>query len=68
MTEEKPHPEVVRRLAELATLHHEWTLRHASGAEPKPSGATDYSVHHVDVDPPAGADEEVVRRARQIDG
>ena len=62
-----PQPEVVRRMSELAAMHREWTLRHAD-AEPKSSDAPDYSVHHVDVDPPAGAEDEFVRRARQIEG
>jgi hypothetical protein len=62
------HPEVRRRMGELAELHREWTLRHAAEADPKRSGEADYSVHHVDVDPPPDADDEFVRRAREIEG
>jgi len=62
------HPEVRRRMSELAALHSEWTIRHAADAELRPNDAADYSVHHVDVDPPRGADAEFVRRAREIEG
>ncbi|SHN03214.1 hypothetical protein [Cryptosporangium aurantiacum] len=65
---EEVHPEVFRRMAELAELHYEWSRRHAAAAELKRNSAGDYSVHHLDVDPPAGADDEFIRRAREIEG
>ena len=64
----RPHPDVVERMAALARRHHEWTLAHAAEAETQPNGAPDYLVHHVDIDPPPGADDEFVRRAREIEG
>ncbi|GAA0263730.1 hypothetical protein [Cryptosporangium japonicum] len=64
---EPPHPDVVERLSALARLHHEWTLEHA-GAEAQPNDAPDYLVHHVDIDPPPGAENKFVRRAREIEG
>ena len=65
---EPPHPEVRRRMSELAKLHYEWTLRHVAEAELNRNDAADYTVHHVDVDPPPGAEDEFVRRAREIEG
>jgi hypothetical protein len=65
---EPPHADVVERMAALAALHHEWTLQHAADAESQLNDAPDYYVHHVDIDPPLGADEEFVRRARDIEG
>ncbi|MFI5955613.1 hypothetical protein [Cryptosporangium sp. NPDC051539] len=61
-------PEVKQQLAELAAMHDEWVLKHAAAAQPKPHAADDYGVHHVDVDPPEGADDEYFRRAREIMG
>jgi hypothetical protein len=54
-------------MSALAVLHHEWTLRHVADAELRRNAAPDYSVHHVDVDPPPGADDEFVRRAGEIE-
>lgn len=65
---EEIHPEVRRQMAELTELHREWTLRNAANAQLKPNTASDYGVHHLDVDPPPDADYEFVRRAREIEG
>ncbi|EXG79271.1 hypothetical protein [Cryptosporangium arvum] len=65
---ERPHPDVVERMSALARLHHAWTLEYAADAEPQPNDAPDYLVHHLDIDPPPGAENKFVRRAREIEG
>lgn len=62
-------PERRRRLLALSDWHREWSARNQAAAsqafQPR-AAASDYNVHHVDVDASGAAEDEFHARAMQI--
>jgi hypothetical protein len=65
-------PERRRRLAALARVHHEWTMRHlASSAfhpDKHPKPGSDYNQHHLDIEATPEQLDELHSEARRVMG